>query len=148
VIAQPCEPARWQLIRLILQALSIAISVRLFRRRIEAVCPAVRRRYRISEENYAKLAEDVDKLVKWLVFWRRQRCFYRSFCLLYILRQCDLRLNLNFGIQAANDHGRTRIHCWLTLEDELFLEEPGTAEDFPVFVGYGGDGQISYWSGR
>jgi hypothetical protein len=148
VNSEALEPGRWRLIHLILQALSIAISVRLFRRRIETVCPAVLGRYNISEENYAKLAEDVDKLVKWLIFWRRQRCFYRSFCLMYILRHCDLPLNLNFGIQAANEHGRSRIHCWLTLEDKLFLEEPGTAKDFPVFVGRISDGRISYWSGR
>lgn len=137
-------PSRTRLNWLILRALLTALSVRLFRRRIEKVYPAISTKYQIPEERFDHLVEDVDRLVKVLIFWRRKLCFYRSFCLMYILRQSGLPVMLNFGFYPLQKG--SRMHCWLTLKDQLFLEDPETAQDFPTHIGTTSDGQTHYWT--
>jgi hypothetical protein len=131
--------------RLILKGLLLALSVRLFRRKIDNAFPQQDARYNLPSNQYAALASDVDKWVKRLIFWRRKHCFYRSYCLLYILRQCDLPLALNFGFYPLEKG--SRMHCWLTLDNQLFLENPDTASDFPVHLGTSDGGRTHYWTG-
>ncbi len=138
------RPSRWKLKLLILRALLIALSVRLFRRRIETAYPAISTKYQIPEDRFDQLVKDVDKLIKVLIFWRRKLCFYRSFCLMYTLRQTGLPVMINFGFYPLQKD--SRMHCWLTLKDQLFLEDPETAEDFPTHIGTTTDGQTHYWT--
>lgn len=100
----------------------------------------------LSTETLGETVETVDRIVRRVVFWRRARCFYRAVAIATVLGNCGYHLVINFGFsERGGRQGRSRVHCWLTLGDELFFEPQTTAEDFPVAMGTSRSG-IRYWS--
>lgn len=52
----------------------------------------------------------------------RPGCLTRGVTLFWFLRRAGLDVELRFGLDAADD-GATEGHCWLSLEDQPFLEQ-------------------------
>lgn len=52
----------------------------------------------------------------------------RSMVLFYFLRRAGLNVSINFGIKKEYDI--IRGHCWLTLDDNLYLEKEKLCKEF------------------
>jgi hypothetical protein len=52
----------------------------------------------------------------------RSGCLTRGVTLFWFLRRGGLDVELRFGLDPAQD-GATEGHCWLSLDDEPFLEK-------------------------
>ena len=90
-----------------------------------------------------------DSLLKFLIFTRKHNCFYRSFVRMQVLRKRNVPVKLNIGLRNLDTDIHTRGHCWLTLDDKLFLEPiPSDShllpdELYPFLLGSHKD--VSYW---
>lgn len=135
-----------EVVGITLFALGQALWIRVLRRPELLKLPAVARPRPLPAEALESTIVTVERLVRVLVFWRRARCFYRACAIAAVFRHRGYPIVVNFGFnRQGSKKGRSRMHCWLTLDGSLFYEPEVTASDFPIPMGSSGQG-ISYWT--
>lgn len=96
-----------------------------------------------AKGNSQEIIRRIDRIVRVLVFWRRQRCFYRSFVAACVLRRRGVPAKLNFGLQILGAR-RKRCHCWITIEGQSLAERGDPLQDYPVPLGQW-QNDVYYW---
>lgn len=137
--------------RLIIETIAVVKNVwlmRLFRSNKKLPLPPTNSSIHLSRKEIDSATKKIENIVKLLIFWRRQRCVYRSYSLASILRKRGVNLIVNYGYINLTSDKKNRGHCWLTLDGLLFHEPASTSEDFPIMVGEESENGIVYWVGE
>jgi hypothetical protein len=102
-------------------AAAVPLIMRLPLPRLDALLTRAPRRASPAPEEVERLERIValaPRVARPLV---RPGCLTRGVTLFWYLRRVGLNVELRFGLDASND-GDTEGHCWLSLDDEPFLE--------------------------
>lgn len=99
----------------------------------------------LSEKELESIVERVDCIVERYIFWSRHTCFYRSLCILLVLRKLGYPLDLNVGLRNLQNSGNgVKGHCWLSLSDRLFYEDENTTHIYPHKLGVLNNGIVCW----
>lgn len=102
-------------------AATVPLMMRLPLPRLSALLtPSARRRVPASAADVERLERIIDlapRVARPLV---RPGCLTRGVTLFWFLRRAGVDVELSFGLDAQD--GATEGHCWLSLDDEPFLE--------------------------
>lgn len=129
-----------------LQMTGRAVLIRDFRRLGMLTLPPVTPPATLPKTTVKRIAWWIMLIVNILVFWRWGKCFYRTYVVACVLRRWNVPLILNIGVNDPFELKRMRGHCWLTLNNEVFLETCSVEAKYPILTGKL-EGQIHYWAG-
>lgn len=104
---------------------------------------------RLSAQELAFATKFADTAVTHGARWTGRKCFFRAFILACLLRRRGVPVALNVGLCSLHQsHKGKRIdgHCWLTLNDNPYLENATMLDHYPHFLATGLNG-VRYWLG-
>ena len=131
----------------IVGSLLTARRIRRGKKEIGMILPPVAEISRPPAAVIRNLSRRVRLTVFLLLFWKRDRCFYRSYAMAVILRKKGVPVELHLGCWIDwRNTGWASGHCWLTLDSLLFEERVDPRGDFPVALSCS-EGPIHYWVG-
>jgi hypothetical protein len=87
-----------------------------------------------------------NRLVRFGTFGSKNRCFFRTYIIVRVLRKWGYEANMNVGMKNLRSPDDAEGHCWPTLHEGP-IGEPGDPRiDYPIQLGVGSNG-VAYWVG-
>jgi hypothetical protein len=109
--------------------------------------PSVAPKRRADDRSVERQVRFADRIIGLMARRGGHFCFYRSVTLAVLLRRQGVPLVVNVGARSVHDPARMKAHSWLTLDGELFYEQPNSLSIYPFAMGYNADRSVRYWIG-
>ena len=110
--------------------------------------PPVSTAVQISDSEVLVFGAKMKNVINAIFFLHPGPCYYRSYTILYVLRNLGADIELHFGM--INPFGinkkAIRAHCWMSFKGYLFLENGRVLTDYPNKAAERRNG-ITYWWG-